>query len=82
MLEHRHSTLLAAFERTEDLRREAETNAVRRAARAERRRAMREAALRTLTAELQELERRAADAWNSRKTARHAAAYERLRQLR
>lgn len=83
MLENHYSNLLASLERADDLRRESETNAIRRAALAERRRALREAALRTLTAELQELERRAANAWRSSRDTRSAVTFhERLRQIR
>ncbi len=73
------SLYLLAGDRVNDLHRQADADAMLRAARAERRRAAREAALEALKAEVAELERRATYAWQSRHE-RHATG--RLRSAR
>ncbi len=67
MLEHSYSHLLAAQNRIQDLRREAVDHTVVRAARADRRRALREARLAALMDEVAELERLAASAWQGKR---------------
>lgn len=82
MLEQSYSHFLAAQNRVHDLHRQAADLTVKRAAKAERRRAAREAALAALKAEVAELERLASSTWQNQRRENFLESVGRLRGAR